>query len=317
MCYFLTVTDHLGSVRGVTDTDGNELQTLDYYPYGQVTEKSVSSSGYALNNIADSLDDVSQPYRFNGKESQEFAWIPYLDYGARYYSPDATRWTTMDPLAEKYYFISPYAFCSNNPVNFVDADGEDIYRYDFKTGQFNLFKQTNDPYDQIAKFAFNKDTGDYELKTNKKGKAKLEINKIEKGILQDGINFMENSQVWSTDNVSVEGFQDFIIQFSDMVGKEMAGYYYITQESSDIKFIHMGRGKNNRYNSSTSIPGITEVRPDLFGKVYPHTSWHTHPSYAESKMNPSEKDYNHKTNQSANGVKRFIILTGGLPIIEY
>ena len=315
--YRFFVTDHLGSVRAVTDTNGNELQTLDYYPYGQVTEKSVSSSGYALNNIADSLDDVSQPYRFNGKESQEFAWIPYLDYGARYYSPDATRWTTMDPLAEKYYFISPYAFCSNNPVNFVDADGEDIYRYDFKTGQFNLFKQTNDPYDQIAKFAFNKDTGDYELKTNKKGKAKLEINKIEKGILQDGINFMENSQVWSTDNVSVEGFQDFIIQFSDMVGKEMAGYYYITQESSDIKFIHMGRGKNNRYNSSTSIPGITEVRPDLFGKVYPHTSWHTHPSYAESKMNPSEKDYNHKTNQSANGVKRFIILTGGLPIIEY
>ncbi len=119
MCYFLTVTDHLESVRGVTDTDGNELQTLDYYPYGQVTEKSVSSSGYALNNIADSLDDVSQPYRFNGKESQEFAWIPYLDYGARYYSPDATRWTTMDPLAEKYYFISPYAFCSNNPVNFA------------------------------------------------------------------------------------------------------------------------------------------------------------------------------------------------------
>ena len=119
MCYFLTVTDHLGSVRGVTDTDGNELQALDYYPYGQVTEKSISSSGYALNNIADSLDDVSQPYRFNGKESQEFAWIPYLDYGARYYSPYATRWTTMDPLAEKYYFISPYAFCSNNPVNFA------------------------------------------------------------------------------------------------------------------------------------------------------------------------------------------------------
>ena len=124
--YRFFVTDHLGSVRAVTDTDGNELQTLDYYPYGQVTEKSGSSSGYALNNIADSLDDVSQPYRFNGKESQEFAWIPYLDYGARFYSPDATRWTTMDPLAEKYYFISPYAFCSNNPVNFVDPDGSRV-----------------------------------------------------------------------------------------------------------------------------------------------------------------------------------------------
>ena len=34
----------------------------------------------------------------------------------------------MDPLAEKYYGISPYAFCNNNPVNFVDPDGQDWYR---------------------------------------------------------------------------------------------------------------------------------------------------------------------------------------------
>ena len=27
-------------------------------------------------------------------------------------------------MAEKYYGISPYAFCNNNPVNFVDPDGE-------------------------------------------------------------------------------------------------------------------------------------------------------------------------------------------------
>lgn len=31
----------------------------------------------------------------------------------------------MDPMAEKYYSVSPYAFCSNNPVNFVDLDGRD------------------------------------------------------------------------------------------------------------------------------------------------------------------------------------------------
>ena len=33
---------------------------------------------------------------------------------------------TPDPLSEKYYGISPYAFCNNNPVNFVDPDGEAI-----------------------------------------------------------------------------------------------------------------------------------------------------------------------------------------------
>ena len=34
-------------------------------------------------------------------------------------------WTTPDPLADKYYSISPDAFCNNNPVNFVDPDGAD------------------------------------------------------------------------------------------------------------------------------------------------------------------------------------------------
>ena len=51
------------------------------------------------------------------------------DFGARYYtSASATipRWTTMDPLCEKYYSISPYAYCAGNPVRFLDPDGERI-----------------------------------------------------------------------------------------------------------------------------------------------------------------------------------------------
>ena len=78
--------------------------------------------------VVDGPDETLLPYRFNGKESQSFAGLPYLDYGARFYHPQSTRWTTMDPLAEKYYFLSPYAFCSNNPVNFVDWNGEDIWQ---------------------------------------------------------------------------------------------------------------------------------------------------------------------------------------------
>ena len=44
-------------------------------------------------------------------------------FGARQYSPALRRWMTPDPLSEKYYGTSPYAFCNNNPVNFVDPDG--------------------------------------------------------------------------------------------------------------------------------------------------------------------------------------------------
>lgn len=45
------------------------------------------------------------------------------DYGARYYDPATCRFTTMDPMAEMYYSISPYAYCANNPLNAVDPSG--------------------------------------------------------------------------------------------------------------------------------------------------------------------------------------------------
>ena len=117
--YRFFVTDHLGSVRAVADSEGNVLEAYDYYPYGEDMAESASA-------VSPSAPGASlQPYRFNGKESQEFADLPYLDYGARFYHPLSSRWTTMDPMAEKYYSVSPYAFCSNNPVNFVDLDGRD------------------------------------------------------------------------------------------------------------------------------------------------------------------------------------------------
>lgn len=71
-------------------------------------------------------DLIELSYRFNAKEDQNFTGVPPLDYGARFYNPAHNRWSTPDPLAEKYYGISPYAFCNNNPVNFVDLDGREI-----------------------------------------------------------------------------------------------------------------------------------------------------------------------------------------------
>lgn len=40
---------------------------------------------------------------------------------------DAERaWLTPDPKAEKYYPFSPYAYCLNNPVKYIDPDGRDV-----------------------------------------------------------------------------------------------------------------------------------------------------------------------------------------------
>ena len=77
-------------------------------------------------NLAALAYDPSNRYRFNGKEEQVTGNIGLTDYGARFYDSSVIRWTTPDPLAEKYYSTSPYAFCNNNPVNFVDLDGKAI-----------------------------------------------------------------------------------------------------------------------------------------------------------------------------------------------
>ena len=53
--------------------------------------------------------------------------LDWYDYGARQYDAAGVPvFTTIDPMAEKYYHLSPYAYCANNPVKYIDPDGEKI-----------------------------------------------------------------------------------------------------------------------------------------------------------------------------------------------
>jgi len=48
-------------------------------------------------------------------------------YGARYYDPKGSLWLSVDPLAHKMPFASPYNCCLNNPINMLDPDGRIPY----------------------------------------------------------------------------------------------------------------------------------------------------------------------------------------------
>ena len=110
------VTDHLGSVRVVEDQSGTVCESNDYYPSGSRWKDPTSKVS-------------TNRYRFSGKEEQTLGDLGYLDFGARMYDPALGRWFTQDPLAEKYYSVSPYAYCANNPVKLIDPNGEDIYMF--------------------------------------------------------------------------------------------------------------------------------------------------------------------------------------------
>ena len=97
------------------DSEGAIQQANHYYPFGGM---------FAETNPAD------QPYKFGGKEFDEENGLDLYDFHARQMEPMLGRFTTMDPLAEKYYAMSPYGYTGNNPMRFVDPTGMDWYEDD-------------------------------------------------------------------------------------------------------------------------------------------------------------------------------------------
>ncbi|MDD3211172.1 MULTISPECIES: RHS repeat domain-containing protein [Bacteroides] len=107
--YYFYLTDHLGNNRVIASSSGSIIQSNHYYPFGMsFTEGSATSQ---------------QPYKYNGKELDTERGLNLYDYSARLMDPTLGRFNTVDPMAEKYYSISPYTYCANNPVNRIDPDG--------------------------------------------------------------------------------------------------------------------------------------------------------------------------------------------------
>ena len=87
MHYYLK--DHEGNVRVVADQSGTAEQVNHYYAFGGL--------------LGDSSGGDVQKYKYNGKELDRFLNWDMLDYGARWYDSKLQCWSTVDPLAEKYY----------------------------------------------------------------------------------------------------------------------------------------------------------------------------------------------------------------------
>lgn len=98
--------DHLGSVRRLLDKSNNVVADFDYLPYG-----TVARNGGAKKDVTN--------LRFTGHPFDEDLGL--YDTRARFYSGQVGRFLDTDPMTQ---FFSPYIYAANNPVLYVDPDGQ-------------------------------------------------------------------------------------------------------------------------------------------------------------------------------------------------
>jgi len=103
-----SLEDHLGSCVMELDQQGDLTSQEGYYPFGETAWMAARH-------------EVEVRYRFIRYSGKEMDVSGLYYYGARYYAPWLQRWISTD--AEQADGLNLYAFVGNNPIGFIDPDG--------------------------------------------------------------------------------------------------------------------------------------------------------------------------------------------------
>ena len=271
--------DHLGSSSYITNLDGEVSQHIEYVPFGEVF-------------IEERNNTWNTPYLFNAKEFDEETGLYY--YGARYYEPRLSLWMSVDPIANLKNWISPYAYTKDNPLRYIDPDGQDEWEINkqgkivkhIKTDKHDAFYIVNYRGKRIRGKSISFTYGTVEKATGQKN---------DRGLLYDVYQVRGDKQGTSlfeyfSKNTSVEWSQ----MQTGFKGKR--GLNYITtshQHSTETGMADLfDKQLKNGYTLRSNVHSHPENTPYPSGLNggsgdIPYAQWITD----ESKQNPSFKIY--------------------------
>lgn len=122
------IANHLGNVVAVVSdrkiaVDSLSPFAIDHFLADRIMLRDYYAFGMTMPGRSWAVDS-SYRFGFNGKE--KMLGLNGLDFGARVMDVRLGRLLSIDPMADKYPDLSPYAYVANNPIIFIDPNGEEI-----------------------------------------------------------------------------------------------------------------------------------------------------------------------------------------------
>ncbi|MDF1697524.1 MAG: RHS repeat-associated core domain-containing protein [Saprospiraceae bacterium] len=94
-------------------------------------------------------------YTYNGKEFLDDLGVNLHYYGFRVYDPAVGRFTSVDPIAEKFAFVSGFNYAENDPFGHIDLHGLQQAKYYLHEGLKKFMKGWTNVVDQVKVSASN------------------------------------------------------------------------------------------------------------------------------------------------------------------
>ncbi len=244
--YIYIYKDHLGNNRlsYTLDPESERVKILEenhYYPFGlkhnayvpirkdvkyqeQLVEKK------EIKQIAP--EEGKYKYKYNGKEWQDELGLNTYAYGWREYDPAIARFNRIDRFAEKYFNLTPYSYAGNNPVLFIDVQGDFIAegsQKEFNRNKKRIRKTRDRLQRRINKINLKAQKKGWtkEKLANRIGNKKLRVSSLNK-TLEDLTKLETSSQVYELKSGQIEGG----LTYDSSSGNIIIGY------GSTANFVH-------------------------------------------------------------------------------